>query len=41
MQHKLAKLHRFLGSRVPVELALGRPEYVLKDLDFLEQELAL
>jgi hypothetical protein len=32
MRDKLAKLHRFLGSRVPVELALGA-EYVLKDQD--------
>lgn len=32
MRDKLAKLHRFLGSRVPVELALGA-EYALKDQD--------
>jgi len=32
MRDKLAKLHRFLGSRVPVELALGA-EYVLDDSD--------
>ena len=32
MREKLAKLHRFLGSRVPVELALGA-EYVFKEQD--------
>ncbi|KIJ32808.1 hypothetical protein M422DRAFT_783314 [Sphaerobolus stellatus SS14] len=32
MRDKLAKLHRFLGSRVPVELALGAG-YVLGDAD--------
>ncbi|KAF8574657.1 hypothetical protein K439DRAFT_1398887 [Ramaria rubella] len=32
MRDKLAKLHRFLGSRVPVELALGAG-YVLHDHD--------
>lgn len=39
MRDKLAKLHRFLGSRVPVELALGA-EWVLKDLDLPEPAAA-